>query len=94
MFVHDNLQNHTTNFNQILLMFAWLRWDWADYVCCMHHQEQESSRSGCQKTGVVAERGLKNAGVMIWTRLCEIGWSRLHTSRSGSLWGDLCPAVG
>ena len=54
----------------------------------------ESSRSGCQKTGVVAEEPLENAGVMTWMRLCLTGRRRRHKGRSGRLWGDLCPAVG
>ena len=45
---------------------------------CTKTDGLESSRSGCQKTSVVAEEGLQNAGVITWMRLCETGPRRVY----------------
>ena len=51
---------------------------------CIRIDGLESSRSGCQLMAIVTDRGLESAGMMIWTRLCDIGWNRLHNRRSES----------
>ena len=74
------------------------KWDWAGHVCRIKIDGLNLSGSGCQKTGVVVEEGLENAGVVAYRYAFMRDWPEKATKATKEgmegYEGDLCPAVG